>query len=358
MTFGRMMGAAGRAAGLLVGLSAGGVLLAGLADARAETVTAARETVTDYKSIYGEVRSRRIAPARSRIGGTIAELAVREGDEVEAGQALATIGDPKIGLQIEAIESRIAALEASVANALSERDRSAELFERRVISQAVLDRAQTTYDVARRQLESARSDRDVLVEQLGEGVVLAPRAGRVLEVLAVGGAVVTPGEVIARIAQRDFVLRLSLPERHASRIAVGDAVAVADPRMGRSAGWGGGEVGTRVEGRVVLVYPDVTAGRVTADAEVAGLGDFFVGERLQTWIAIGERETIAIPGAAVTTRYGIDFVTLVEGDAERDVVVRLGQPLGAAPDRVEVLSGLQGGEALRLPDAGAAGGGQ
>ncbi len=336
MTVGRWIGA-GRALALVA-------LLGGAETLKAETAEATRETVTDYKSIYGEVRSRKVALARTRIAGTIASLTVREGDEVEAGQALATIGDPKIGIQIEAVEGTIAALEASVANALTERDRSAELFARRVVAQAVLDRAQTAYDVANRQLQSARAERGVLVEQLGEGVVLAPRAGRVLDVTAVIGGVVTPGEAIARIAERDYVLRLSLPERHAGAIALGDIVAVADPRAGGEA--------SRVEGRVSLVYPDVTAGRVTADAEVPGLGDFFVGERIQTWIAIGEREVVSIPVDAVSTRYGIDFVAVVlDGDAQ-DVVVRLGPTLGADPTRVEVLSGLVGGETIVIGDGG------
>ena len=43
------------------------------------------------------------------------------------------------------------------------------------------------------------------------------------------------------------------------------------------------------EGRVRLVYPEIQGGRVIADVEVAGLGDYFVGERTRVYVADGER---------------------------------------------------------------------
>ena len=318
------------------------LLGAGAFPGLAETVQLERVTVTDYKSVYGEVRSRKVAPARTRIGGTIASLTVREGDSVSSGETIATVGDPKISLRIEAIDARIAALESEVATALSERDRAVDLFERNVIAKAALDRAQTAFDVVSRQLETTRAERRVLVEQLGEGEVLAPTAGRVLRVPATLGSVTAPGEIIAEIAEEDYVLRLNMPERHARSIATGDRVLVAsrfdDPEA------------APVEGKIVLVYPDVSAGRVIADVEVAGLGDYFVGERVQAWLAVGTRETIVIPRAAVDTESGIDFVRLerAEGPPVR-VVVRLGPPLRDDPGRVEVLSGLGPGDAVVLP---------
>ncbi len=308
----------------------------------ADTVRLERVTVTDYKSVYGEVRSRKVAPARTRIGGTIASLTVREGDSVSSGETIATVGDPKISLRIEAIDARIAALESEVGNALSERDRAVDLFERNVIAKAALDRAQTAFDVVSRQLETTRAERRVLIEQLGEGEVLAPTAGRVLRVPATVGSVVAPGETIAEIAEEDYVLRLSMPERHARSIQAGGRVLVASLLNGPEA--------APVEGEIVLVYPDISAGRLIADAEVPGLGDYFVGERVQAWLAVGVREAIVIPRGAVETQSGIDFVRLERvGGPPARVVVRLGPPLRDDPGRVEVLSGLRPGDAVVLP---------
>lgn len=59
----------------------------------AGTLTVAQQPVTDEKAVFATVESISVVPARGRIGGTVVQLAVREGDRVTAGQAIATIGD-------------------------------------------------------------------------------------------------------------------------------------------------------------------------------------------------------------------------------------------------------------------------
>ena len=48
--------------------------------------------------------------------------------------------------------------------------------------------------------------------------MLAPIAGRVCAVPLTEGTVVLTGETVATIAEANFVLRLSVPERHAQFI--------------------------------------------------------------------------------------------------------------------------------------------
>ena len=52
--------------------------------------------VADQKAVFATVESPRIVPARARIGGTVAELAVKEGDPVKLGQVVAVVGDEKL----------------------------------------------------------------------------------------------------------------------------------------------------------------------------------------------------------------------------------------------------------------------
>jgi multidrug efflux pump subunit AcrA (membrane-fusion protein) len=57
----------------------------------AELFTVARVSVADEKAVFATVESINVVPARARIGGTVAELKVKEGARVEAGQVVATI---------------------------------------------------------------------------------------------------------------------------------------------------------------------------------------------------------------------------------------------------------------------------
>ena len=108
---------------------------ASLAPARAEdTFVVAPQTVSDQKAVFATVESRRVVPARARIGGTVAELAVKEGDHVELGQVVAAVGDEKIALQMKSLDAQIAGLQAQLAQAQTDLSRTEDLVAKGTIS--------------------------------------------------------------------------------------------------------------------------------------------------------------------------------------------------------------------------------
>jgi RND family efflux transporter MFP subunit len=277
-------------------------------------------------------------PARSRIGGVVGELRADEGDAVEAGDVLAVVINEQLAPRIGAVNARAEALEAQLDQARVDLQRAEDLFNRGIFPQARLDEARTGVEVAENQLQSARQERAVLVHQSREGDVLAPAAGRVLEVQLTQGAVVMPGEPVAVIAADLYVLRLRLPERHARSIEEGDEVRIGEAGLG-------GEVAST--GFIRQIYPRIEDGRVVADALVDGLGDFFVGERVRVHVAVETRPAILIPPDFLTTRYGVDYVRRLDADGhESDIVV---QPGLMTPEEVEILSGLAAGDRLVRP---------
>ena len=62
-----------------------------------------------------------------------------------------------------------------------------------------------------------------------------------------------------------------------------------------------------------------------ADVEVAGLGDYFVGERTLAWVSAGARRVIIIPAALVFRRAGINYVKSADG---AEIVVQPGERRG------------------------------
>jgi RND family efflux transporter MFP subunit len=297
--------------------------------------------VEDLKPVFATVESLREVEARTRLGGTLARLAVREGDAVTAGQLLGEVEDPKLALQIAAIDARLAAFAAQRRQAALELERARSLRGSGTGTQARLDDAQTALDVVEAQAAAARAERAVLEQQQQEGRVLAPRDGRVLRVRGTAGAVVTPGETIAILATDRYVLRLRLPERHARFLRPGDTVAVGARGLGDRPE---AALGT---GRIALVYPELREGQVVADAEVEGLGDFFVGERVRVTIAADRRRAIVIPAAFLIAGPGVDLVRL-EGGALVPVQRGPARTLDGAP-AVEILSGLRAGDVLVRP---------
>ncbi|MGO9675097.1 MAG: efflux RND transporter periplasmic adaptor subunit [Methylocella sp.] len=293
--------------------------------------------VDDRKAVIATVEPVHLLVARARIGGTIIRVNVKEGDRIATGAEVATVVDQKLALQMQALDSRIKSQQAQRDQAKIDFDRVQELLRRGVNSQMQLDQARTALDVAERTAAAMRSDRDVIMQQAAEGAVLAPGAGRVLTVPVSEGRVVLPGETIATLAEDNYILRLSLPERHARFMRAGDTVLIA----ARGDQTESGE--TMRKGKVRLVYPEIQGGRVIADVDVDQLGDYFVGERTRVYVATGKRDTIIVPASYVYQRAGVNFVRLKSG---AEIVV---QPGETGPDGVEILSGLTDGDVVTQP---------
>jgi len=305
--------------------------------AAAAEFTVHTQRVDDQKAVIATVEPVRQLVARARIGGTIIRMNVREGDQIDSGGEIAMVADPKLGLQMQAMDERIKSLDAQRAQTKTDFDRVSELLRRGVSTQTQLDQAKTALDVAERQFAAMRSDRDVIVQQASEGLVRAPAAGRVLAVPVSEGRVVLPGETIATLAEDNYILRLSLPERHARSLRAGDAVSIA------ARGEDEGSPDKALKGQVRLVYPEIQGGRVMADVQVDGLGTYFVGERTRVFVATGSRTTLLVPQTAIFRRAGVTFVKLKSG---QDVVVQSGETRG---DQIEILGGLADGDVVVTP---------
>ena len=274
------------------------ILVALTLPAQAERAfTVALRPFPDEKAVFATIESANELPARTRIGGTIAQLTVHDGDEVKQGQTVALVSDEKLQLQLRALDAEITGLRAQVAQAQVDYGRAESLSRTGAASRQQFDQARTALDVANSTLAARIAARGVVAQRMSEGAVLAPTDGRVLRVPLTEGSVVLPGEAVATIAEANFVLRLSVPERHAQFIRTGDKVRLD----GRDLGAGD----KPVFGTITLVYPRISDGRVRADATAPGIGSYFVGGRVRVWINAGERMTYVVPADYIFTRFGL-----------------------------------------------------
>lgn len=313
-----------------------------LSQALAETLVLAPVSVTDWKAVFGRIEARDRLPARARLGGTLVELAVKEGDLVKAGDMLGRIVDEKLNFQLSAIDAQKASLDAQLSNAESELKRGEDLLSRGVTTVQRLDALRTQVDVLKGQIEAVLAQRAVVEQQAAEGAVLAPTAGRVLDVPVAKGAVVMPGEVVATLGGGGIFLRLAVPERHAMALQTGDTIVIDGPEG-------------QQEGTLERIYPLIENGRVVADVSVEGLSDKFVDARVLVRLPVDERPALVVPETALITHAGLDFVGVASGDGIvlRAVVIGEHHQMGDAT-MVEVLTGLQAGDRVETDGVAAA----
>ncbi|WP_454289106.1 efflux RND transporter periplasmic adaptor subunit [Rhizobium arsenicireducens] len=304
----------------------------------AEAIRLDAVKVPEWKAVYGRVEARDSVAARARIGGTVIDLKVTEGDAVKAGDVIAVVKDDKIDFQIAAIEAQLLGLRASLENAQSELTRGEELIKRGVTTAQRLDALRTQVDVVRNQIAAAEAQRSVVVEQGKEGAVLAPADGKVLTVPVTQDAVIMAGEPVATIGGGGFFLRLAIPERHADLLRQDASIEIDS---------GNGHEST---GRLAKIYPEIDNGRVIADVEVENLPTTFVNKRLLVRVPVGERDALLLPLSALTNRFGVDYVTVKSGERAAERAVVTAKPiLFDGKEMTEILTGLAAGEEVLLP---------
>ena len=195
--------------------------------------------------------------ASSRDGGRMAELLVREGDDVVADQPLFALDSAREisaaeaarwsaqaanARAEEALADAVERAQADLALARQNLERTQQLSDRGLIAQARLDaddaalrRAQAALAQARGEQAAARQDARAasaqarLAAQRQEDIaVTSPVTGRVERIFRRPGEVVAPGEpVLALLAPENMRVRFYAPQAMLTRLGPGAQVALA-----------------------------------------------------------------------------------------------------------------------------------
>ena len=193
--------------------------------ARAAEYTLSPQAIADEKAVFATVESLNVVPARARIGGTVAVLSVRNGDPVTQGQVLAMVGDHKLVLEMSALEAQIAGVQSQLLQAQPISPAPRRCCARapaRASPRRGAHRRQRGDQHAARPHRRARRDPPADGRGRGAGAGRGPRAGGAGDARH-GGA---GGHTIATVAERYYVLRLRVPERHAAFLKAGDPVRI------------------------------------------------------------------------------------------------------------------------------------
>jgi HlyD family secretion protein len=191
--------------------------------------------------------------------GRLATLSVDEGDEVTAGQVVATISSPETEASLRGAEAQLlkakrslAEAEAQIVQRKSELDfartdneRGKTLIQTGSITQQVADQRRTRFEAAEAAYVVANAQRDEAdaaikaaqseVERyqsiLVDLTLLSPRSGRVQYRLARAGEVIAAGQRILTILDlNDVYMTIYLPSEQAGKLTIGDeARTILDP---------------------------------------------------------------------------------------------------------------------------------
>ena len=347
---------------LLCGLAASAALVFA-ADAVAnravelETVPARALGGAMSSQVDGLVEAVRSSVVSAQVSGAIIRLNVKVGDRVAAGQVLVQLDARTAEQTAVASEAQIEAARATLMVASRELARQKLLFEKRFISQAALDRAESEFYASKAQVDVQIAQSGAARATTGLFVVRAPFAGIVSEVPVALGDMALPGKPLVTVYD-PVALRVTaaVPQSLVGNTSSPAQVRLELPGMGATAA---------TPTAAAMITPARLSWLPTFDAAThslqlradlpAGLAGVLPGMFARVWLTAGGplaiRAEVSVPARAIVRRAEVTALYVL--DANRRPVLRQVRLGRAAGDQVEVLSGVTAGEQIVL-DAQAA----
>jgi len=319
-------------------------------------VAAVTVGVADLESVLqisGNLMPRTRVAVAAKLPGTLSSVSVDIGDRVRAGQVVAVLDRREIDAQVDAAEAAVnvahagvEVAEAALANAVLERERAQNLFDRGAVPKQRLDAADTVRrsaaaqrDLANANVAQAEAALRRAREVQRDATLTSPIDGVVVERHYDAGSLVGPGEdpVVVVADLRVMTLEAGVSELEAGRLKVGmpaRVTAQAHP-------------GTLFDGRLAAIAPEVDARNRHFKIEIRianHRGTLLSGMYGAAAIPLERAaQVVAVPREAVTTRDGKRVALRIDIDMLREVPVTEGLTDGRL---VQITSGLKAGDTI------------
>ncbi|SRR6266581_293893 len=310
---------------IIVFAAACGLALRGLAAAPEFVVIEAREIDLSFPA-EAVVEAVRQATVAAQVQGRIVEVRVDAGQRVKAGQVMMRVD------QREAVQNLDGA-RASLGNAKAGYDRTRDLFAKKFVSQAALDKAEADYKMA-----AAAADQAGTLATFS--TIAAPISGLVAERHVELGEMAAPGKPLVTLFDpKGLRVVAEIPEYRLAAVKGTARARIEFPDSGR---W---VDAARVE---VLPTADVRSHSVRARLYLPdGIAGVIPGMYARVHFAAGKAKKMTVPQGAVLRRGDVAAVYVLDRDNVPHLrQVRLGEAVASGD--LEVLAGLSAGERVAL----------
>lgn len=303
----------------------------------AVVVPAEASEAAERVELYGTVEAAKTAAISSRVMANVVAVWVKPGDLVSPGDVLVEI-DPATAKGQES-QAKGALAQARAALALAERNyqRYQALAKSGSASELELDMARMQYEQAKGAVQQGEGAVEAASSVARESRVTAPFAGRIAARMVEPGDLAAPGRPLVTLESavgRRLVVPVPASTAAASGLRTGRQLFV---RIDGAPG--------EITGVVVEISPGADPASHTFATKIELPGPPVAsGLTGRAFLDAGKRKTVLVPAGAVLGSGGLPMVVVRDaGGKSRSRPVTLGE---TRDGRVEILSGLSGGETV------------
>ncbi len=324
-----------------------------------QTETPEIADITKKTVATGSIVPRREVEVKPKVTGVLAELYVEPGAKVKQGDPLGKISIIPDAMQINQAQANLKTAQIAFDNAKRELQRNEELFKRGVVADAELQKYRTEFALRQQEMTASGQALQLVKEGATRGqgkestlIVTATAAGTVIDVpVKVGFSVIqannfNPGTTVAVVADMDdMIFEGRVDEAEVAKIKEGMKLAIKVGALEKEMLDGKLEYiapkGKEIDGAIQFEIKAAVKPKqgVQIRANYSANADIVLDEK---------KQVLTIREAVVQYDNGKPFVeveTAPQTFVKRDVQLGLADGI-----RVEVLSGVQKGDKLKVPE--------
>jgi membrane fusion protein (multidrug efflux system) len=311
-------------------------------------VTAEKRPISQSAQFVGRIEAVEQVEIRARVTGYLEEVLFKDGDTIKRGAPLYRIEQAPFQAAVQQAEANVQRAQATVDNAVVQRQRAEHLLSTNATSVAVRDDRIAAQKTAEGDLAAAKAALETTRINLAYTEIASPIDGEIGRTAVTRGNVVGPDTgvlttivtsdpmyVVFPVSQREF---LKLAERHGDKEAAKAFKIFIEFSNG-----------TRYPHPGTIDFVDVKIDRGTDTVPVRATlpnadGALVDGQLVQVKVESGTpEERVLVPqNALIADQEGV-YVFIVEDGKVVQRRLKTGQPSGAS---VVVMEGLSGGEAV------------
>lgn len=286
-------------------------------EALVSVVEPKRVEVAPKEVVTGHLGASRALMLGFEVGGRLSAIKVRKGEQVKAGQVLATLDTEVVEAQVRQAEAGVKAAEAQAALALDAATRQDELKKSGSVSELQSNASRLQADAASAQVQVARAALAQAKAGLRKHSLRAPFDATVIDAPEQIGGIVGPGMPLFMLEQLDpLLMKLTIAEPHRAAIKAGATVRVESVA--------GAAVTDDAVVRVVMPSADPQSRRIPVDILVPNPEGAFAANTLgRAILPLGEVTPADLLPATALVSVGGDHVFVVDGGKARRIPVEV-----------------------------------
>ncbi|MCK6263633.1 efflux RND transporter periplasmic adaptor subunit [Vibrio sp. ZSDE26] len=281
------------------------------------TITLAAKAEPISREFSGVVIAKHRTDISARLTARVAEVLVEVGDNVNQGDILMRLDSDDLDARVVQTEQALSGAQAKLNAARKEYVRSKELLQKKLVSQANFDNAESQLQTAKANFNQTKAAVSEAQTTFGFSIISAPFSGVITQKPINVGDTASPGNLLVSLYQpTKLQVEAYIAESTMSSIELGEKLNVELPSS---------SINTYAKVSEITPSADSRSRSYKIKLDLDLVEDVYPGMYAKLNVDVGHRDILRVPMASVMKIGQLDYVNVWNGEYVSRRLVQLGE---------------------------------